>query len=64
MDREKLGSNGRHMVSEDPDSPANLAEYPEEVQDEIKTYWRLIRTNRSTSNLLDHTYNYRWSATD
>uniref|UniRef100_A0A915K158 Uncharacterized protein n=1 Tax=Romanomermis culicivorax TaxID=13658 RepID=A0A915K158_ROMCU len=57
------GTTGQ-TISEDPDSPPDLIEYLKEFHDVITNYWRLIQTNKSTINLLDHTYSYRWCALD
>ena len=50
-----------YIIPEDDFVPL-LDEYPEELEYEISTYWRLIRTCKSVSDVLDHSYNYRWSS--
>uniref|UniRef100_A0A915KEX4 Uncharacterized protein n=1 Tax=Romanomermis culicivorax TaxID=13658 RepID=A0A915KEX4_ROMCU len=59
MEESRISSN---ILTDDAEQPDNIDEYPEEVHKEIKNYWHLIHTTRTTSDLLDHTYNYQWSA--
>lgn len=50
-------------ICEDPIIP-ELLSYPENIHNEVKTYWNLIRTCKNVSDLLDHSYNYRWTSGD
>lgn len=52
---------GELIVEEDPVViPENATEdLPDEIRDVYREYWRLIRTNKDKSDLLDHMYNFR-----
>lgn len=50
-------------ICEDPFIP-DLISYPENIHQEVKTYWNLIRTCKNVSDILDHSYNYRWTSKD
>uniref|UniRef100_A0A915JXB8 Uncharacterized protein n=1 Tax=Romanomermis culicivorax TaxID=13658 RepID=A0A915JXB8_ROMCU len=50
----------KSVLKDDEDQSADLFEYPDNAQEQVTDYWRLIKTRKSISNLLDHTYNYRW----
>uniref|UniRef100_A0A915KR48 Uncharacterized protein n=1 Tax=Romanomermis culicivorax TaxID=13658 RepID=A0A915KR48_ROMCU len=61
MEEPRISSN---ILTEDAERPDNIDEYQEEVHKEIKNYWHLIPTTKTRSDLLDHIYNYQWSAAD
>uniref|UniRef100_A0A915JDU8 Uncharacterized protein n=1 Tax=Romanomermis culicivorax TaxID=13658 RepID=A0A915JDU8_ROMCU len=39
-----------------------MEEYPNDAKKAIEQYQGFIQTKESTTNLLDHTYNYEWAS--